>query len=73
MDREIQSLIVQNEREAHEVEQIFYDVKAIKEKVASLEKDLQLVNFNFKFIIIQLIFWILQYFWAIIIDLIDDE
>lgn len=44
MDSELQSLLVQNEREAHEVEQVFDDIKAMKEKIAALERDVQTEN-----------------------------
>ena len=44
MDSELQSLLVQNEREAHDVEQIFDDIKAAKEKVSNLERDIQAEN-----------------------------
>lgn len=47
MEYDIQLLMVDNEREAYEAEQIFYDVKSLKEKVASLEKDYQLVMGHF--------------------------
>ena len=44
MESEIQSLLIQNEREAYEVEHIFYDLKAVKEKLATLERELHLVT-----------------------------
>lgn len=43
MEIELQSLLIQNEREAHEAEDIFEIVKAVKEKIASLEREIQMV------------------------------
>ena len=47
MDYDIQSFLVSNEKEAFEAEQIFYDVKSLREKVASLERDIQQVHYDF--------------------------
>ena len=44
MESELQSLLVQNEREAHEVEQIFDDIKSAKDKVGALEREIQAVK-----------------------------
>lgn len=44
MEIELQSLLIQNEREAHEAEDIFEIVKAVKEKIASLEREIQMEN-----------------------------
>lgn len=41
MESELQSLLVQNERESHEVEQVFDDIKTVKEKLGVLERDIQ--------------------------------
>lgn len=44
MESELQSLLVQNERESHEVEQVFDDIKTVKEKLGVLERDIQRVD-----------------------------
>lgn len=41
MESELQSLLVQNERESHEVEQVFDDIKTVKEKLGVLEREIQ--------------------------------
>jgi hypothetical protein len=46
MEIELQSLLVQNEREAHEAEDLFDAVKTIKEKMAALEREIQMVSFR---------------------------
>lgn len=53
MEIELQSLLIQNEREAHEAEDIFEIVKTVKDKIASLERDIQTVCFQIRFIILQ--------------------
>jgi predicted nucleic acid-binding Zn-ribbon protein len=44
MEGELKSLTNDNERESHQVERIFEDVKSVKEKVAALEKAIQIVS-----------------------------
>lgn len=44
MESELQSLLVQNERESNEVEQVFDDIKTVKEKLGVLERDIQRVD-----------------------------
>jgi len=44
MESELKSLTNENERESHQVERIFEDVKSVKEKVAALEKAIQIVS-----------------------------
>jgi len=44
MEFELKSLTNENERESHQVERIFEDVKSVKEKVAALEKAIQIVS-----------------------------
>ena len=44
MESELQSLLVQNEREAHEAEEMFDVIKSAKEKIALLERDIQTVS-----------------------------
>ena len=44
MEAELKSLTNENERESHQVERIFEDVKSVKEKVATLEKAIQIVS-----------------------------
>lgn len=45
MESELQSLLIHNEREAHEVEQILDDVKAAKERLALIEREIQMVHY----------------------------
>ncbi|XP_046656187.1 intraflagellar transport protein 74 homolog [Daphnia pulicaria] len=44
MEIELQSLLVQNEREAHDAEDLFDVVKTVKEKIAALEREIQMEN-----------------------------
>lgn len=44
MENELQSLLVQNEREAHEAEELFDVIKSVKEKIANLERSIQTVS-----------------------------
>jgi hypothetical protein len=44
MEIELQSLLVQNEREAHDAEDLFDVVKTVKEKIAALEREIQMVS-----------------------------
>lgn len=43
METELQSLLIQNEREAHDAEEMFEVTKTVKEKIATLEKEIQMV------------------------------
>lgn len=43
MESELQSLLVQNEREAHDAEETFEVIKSVKEKMINLERDIQMV------------------------------
>ena len=51
MEHDIQMLLAQNEKEGYGAEQIFYDVKSLKEKVAALERDYQLVKPPFSIVV----------------------
>jgi hypothetical protein len=44
MEIELQWLLVQNEREAHEAEDLFDVVTTVKEKIAALESEIQMVS-----------------------------
>ncbi|XP_046657786.1 uncharacterized protein LOC124351066 [Daphnia pulicaria] len=44
MEIELQWLLVQNEREAHEAEDLFDVVTTVKEKIAALESEIQMEN-----------------------------
>lgn len=45
MESELQSLLVQNEREAHDAEEIFDVIKSVKEKMTVLEREIQTVSY----------------------------
>jgi hypothetical protein len=44
MEIELQWLLVQNEREAHEAEDLFDVVTTVKGKIAALEREIQMVS-----------------------------
>ncbi len=45
MESELQSLLVQNEREAHDAEEVFDVIKTVKEKMAVIEREIQTVSY----------------------------
>lgn len=44
MENELQLLLLQNEREAHDAEETFEVIKSVKEKMINLERDIQTVS-----------------------------